>query len=490
MIDENKFYQNLIDKFFDKFHHIAKNYPRDQKPHDKEEKILLPFLLQWMRERKHKKIIKDEFNQVYKKEWIPIYSEENVQKIDAYLLCIGIPYSAYEMLIASKLIDSEEDIYNIIRSSNIKKFQFSETDYKKILFIYYCIYFYNADLLQKKGIERKFVYINKIISNIVKEDIVFSIYEEESKNLSAETKHAIQRNYRKSYSDSAWESIDFILKNYFAQEDIILQYKTWKMEKEMDAETLKRNLFYSLFTRIPPRQQKQFFVSLLYYWYYGLVEGHYADTIFDGLHGEYGLEEKRLLSRLFVLEQNKETLKYFQEKYKSYCNQKQIPANKQVKALTNYLELKSAEDNSNSEELKNLYQLDIPKGFDDDRLNILVGLLESQLKFIDVKDKNSLAYFLGKATPRPPMEYYITWKESRYSLKYFFEQLYGRISDGTWIIIHKVFKVKIRKDYKQLKNSLSLSNLSIPKCQEKLGESSMTAINDCINRAKNSKIKK
>lgn len=29
------------------------------------------------------------------------------------------------------------------------------------------------------------------------------------------------------------------------------------------------------------------------------------------------------------------------------------------------------------------------------RLNILVGLLESKLKFIDVDDKNSLAYFLG-----------------------------------------------------------------------------------------------
>ena len=83
------------------------------------------------------------------------------------------------------------------------------------------------------------------------------------------------------------------------------------------------------------------------------------------------------------------------------------------------MKLKPAENNSSSEEPKGLYQLDIPEGFDDTRLNILVGLLESKLKFIDVDDKNSLAYFLGKATPKPPRGYNIRWKGSIYSLKYF-----------------------------------------------------------------------
>ena len=189
---------------------------------------MLPFLLQWMKERKDRKIIKDEFNQVYKKGWIPIYSEENVQKMDAYLLCTGITYSVCEMLIANKLIDSKEDIYNLFRRSSTNKFQISETDYKKILFIYYCMHFYNTDLLQKRGIESKFVFINKIISNIVKKEIVSNVYEEASKDISEKTKLSIQRNFHKSFSDSVWESIDFILKNYFAQEDIVLQYKTWK----------------------------------------------------------------------------------------------------------------------------------------------------------------------------------------------------------------------------------------------------------------------
>ena len=490
MNNEDKFYRDLIKKFFDNFYYFIKKHPQDRKPQSKEEKILLPFLLQWMKERKDRKIIKDEFNQVYKKGWIPIYSEENVQKMDAYLLCTGITYSVCEMLIANKLIDSKEDIYNLFRRSSTNKFQISETDYKKILCIYYCMHFYNTDLLQKRGIESKFVFINKIISNIVKKEIVSNVYEEASKDISEKTKLSIQRNFHKSFSDSVWESIDFILKNYFAQEDIVLQYKTWKMEKEMDTETLKRNLFYSLVIRIPLSQQKQFFVSLLYYWHYGLVEGHYADTIFDGLHGEFGLEEKRLLARLLVLEQNKETLKYFQEKYKSYCDQKQIPANEQIKPLTSSLELKPAENNSSSEEPKGLYQLDIPEGFDDTRLNILVGLLESKLKFIDVDDKNSLAYFLGKATPKPPRGYNIRWKGSIYSLKYFFKQLYKNIASGTWISIHRVFMVKIRGEYKHLESYLSLSNLSIPKCEERLGELSITAINDCINLAKNSKTKK
>ena len=116
MNNEDKFYRDLIKKFFDNFYYFIKKHPQDRKPQSKEEKILLPFLLQWMKERKDRKIIKDEFNQVYKKGWIPIYSEENVQKMDAYLLCTGITYSVCEMLIANKLIDSKEDIYNLFIS--------------------------------------------------------------------------------------------------------------------------------------------------------------------------------------------------------------------------------------------------------------------------------------------------------------------------------------------------------------------------------------
>lgn len=118
MNNEDKFYRDLIKKFFDNFYYFIKKHPQDRKPQSKEEKILLPFLLQWMKERKDRKIIKDEFNQVYKKGWIPIYSEENVQKMDAYLLCTGITYSVCEMLIANKLIDSKEDIYNLFNVSS------------------------------------------------------------------------------------------------------------------------------------------------------------------------------------------------------------------------------------------------------------------------------------------------------------------------------------------------------------------------------------
>ena len=100
---------------------------------------MLPFLLQWMKERKDRKIIKDEFNQVYKKGWIPIYSEENVQKMDAYLLCTGITYSVCEMLIANKLIDSKEDIYNLFRRSSTINFRFQKQITKKFfLYIIVC----------------------------------------------------------------------------------------------------------------------------------------------------------------------------------------------------------------------------------------------------------------------------------------------------------------------------------------------------------------
>ena len=50
------------------------------------------------------------------------------------------------------------------------------------------MHFYNTDLLQKRGIESKFVFINKIISNIVKKEIVSNVYEEASKDISEKTK--------------------------------------------------------------------------------------------------------------------------------------------------------------------------------------------------------------------------------------------------------------------------------------------------------------
>lgn len=152
--------------------------------------------------------------------------------MDAYLLCTGITYSVCEMLIANKLIDSKEDIYNLFRRSSTNKFQISETDYKKILFIYYCMHFYNTDLLQKRGIESKFVFINKIISNIVKKEIVSNVYEEASKDISEKTKLSIQRNFHKSFSDSVWESIDFILKTILPKRILYCNIKLGKWRRK------------------------------------------------------------------------------------------------------------------------------------------------------------------------------------------------------------------------------------------------------------------
>ena len=55
MNNEDKFYRDLIKKFFDNFYYFIKKHPQDRKPQSKEEKILLPFLLQWMKERKDRK---------------------------------------------------------------------------------------------------------------------------------------------------------------------------------------------------------------------------------------------------------------------------------------------------------------------------------------------------------------------------------------------------------------------------------------------------
>ena len=40
MNNEDKFYRDLIKKFFDNFYYFIKKHPQDRKPQSKEEKIL------------------------------------------------------------------------------------------------------------------------------------------------------------------------------------------------------------------------------------------------------------------------------------------------------------------------------------------------------------------------------------------------------------------------------------------------------------------
>ena len=84
--------------------------------------------------KKDRKIIKDEFNQVYKKDGY-LYIPKNVQKMDAYLLCTGITYSVCEMLIANKLIDSKK-IYIIYLGEVAQiNFRFQKQITKKFFYI-------------------------------------------------------------------------------------------------------------------------------------------------------------------------------------------------------------------------------------------------------------------------------------------------------------------------------------------------------------------
>ena len=53
MNNEDKFYRDLIKKFFDNFYYFIKKHPQDRKPQSKEEKIFVAFLTA-MDERKEK----------------------------------------------------------------------------------------------------------------------------------------------------------------------------------------------------------------------------------------------------------------------------------------------------------------------------------------------------------------------------------------------------------------------------------------------------
>lgn len=489
MVKEKGVYNKLVRECIKLFRHFMGKISLDRSSQNKEEKFLFPFLLKWLQGRCGS-LLKNEFDEVYRKKgWIPTYNERMLHNDNT------IPFYFMESLNkALDLIDKNHLGYKEKYSPK------EEGYYKNILYAYYCLYYYNADLLFHRNIQYKIIRIFRIVEVMIKDEVLYDTYKKISVSLSPDEKNALQRNFHKENSyNTIWMAISAFQDDIISIEDIVLQYKVWKADKELNPDLLERGLFYSLCLRFSENgiREKQAFVSCIYYWYYGFVEGHYAEIIFAGLHGEYGSEEKKLLSRLLALEEDKGILKYLQKKYTIYCNKKQIPANKQIESLKTVSDNESLDNESkNPQTTKDIpLQLEMAKGFNDGKISCLSGLL-ADLKLISVDDKIKLSYFLGsKKLSIPQKKYLIVWHGTYYSLKYFIDRYYKsrgiRVANNTWKKVCNTFIVVDKKvEAGSLSNSKSYSNLPIKKCKEQMGEDLVKFIDECIDKALNATIRK
>lgn len=481
MVKEKGIYNRLAKESIKSMRHIMRQISFNREPENKEEKILLPFLLQWLKERKDCENINDEFEEAYKKNWFPL-SLKGLRKVQPVLITEALN-KAIMLVETKKLYKSKESLFADNEACGYEKMS------KILLFLFYCLYFYNEDLLSEKEIEYKIIRIIRIIKILVKEERIYKTYREITEYLPIESKKALYMNIHKNRNDTIWWSVFNLQSDIFPPEEMVLQYTKWKLEKETTSKLLDRNLFYSLCIRLPEQviPKKWLFASLIYYWYYGIVEGNYAETIFNGLHGVYGNVNQNILIRLFNADDvDVEILNYFREKYKYYCDKKEIPSSQKFKLLIDTI--KSEPINDKKGNTLQSYQLNKPQNLSIKQLEYLSKLLCNK-GFFEEKYQNNFSNLIkGLSLPQGEL---IAWNYKRHSLIYLVRQLYPKtkkLGNGTWQVIANNFEVKCGSQQRQLPYSTSYSNLSEKDMLKGMEKERKEEIDECISKAKSANI--
>lgn len=450
-----------------------------KKPLRKEEEILISFLVNWLRAR-WKTDFSIHFEVAYNRGWLPTYNRiKNNIHSKTYLFFLSTYREAENIVLSNKLYNpAKKKEEQIIGPNFVLNESFTEDEYKNVLYAFYCLYFYNTDILRKCKISKIFNWM-KIIKAFVKNDGLYKQYENffYENNIKMNAKITRMNFYEKTYDYKDSATINMI-NNFFSWANVVQKYSYWKSYSETDPDFLRRSLFYSLCIRVPQKGTKLeqmrngLIIRLLYYWYYGVVEEHYVDIIFDILHGKYGEGDKHLIGRLFAEKSvsDKTALNYFRKKYTRYCKDRNIGQDKQVSILKPSNNNDDTQDESQSEPTAYsaipLQLSKIPDGFTINQLEYLAKLLYdgngkiSLLATID--SKNALPYFLGAPTiPKPPSNYKISWNKDMKSLKYFITRLYDtNTMHGVWKITREAFLIFSKGQLREINSAQSLSNLS------------------------------
>lgn len=446
-------------------------------PLQRGEEILTSFILDWLHIRW--RVIEEEFDLAYNKGWLPQYKEVRSNQSSSFLDLFSIEYlEALKTVSSNNLYNSAKDKYKQLKHANniISTDSFTEDEYKDVLYIFYCLYFYNTDILnlKKYKTDKIFNWV-KFIKIVVEQNYMHELCKKYLCNNGLEKyDKAIKINYQtndRTYKDIVMISLT---ENFFPETNIGQKYSYWKSYSEASYDTLKRSLFYSMYVRLPQKnsmlsyKRKSLILKLLYYWYYGIVEEHYAETIFDILHGEYGDGERDLMARLFAEknESDKTVLNYFKRRYAQYCLSKNISQDKQVPILKSSNKKDGTQDNQTIYSKAPLQLSKMPDGFTINKLQYLAKLLydgNGKISLLaTIESKNALPYFLGApTTPKPPSNYQISWNKDMKSLKYFITRLYDtNTMHGVWKITREAFLIFSKGKLREINSAQSLSNLS------------------------------
>lgn len=484
MVKEQVIYNNITRGILKELRKSIRNIPVDEKSLSKKERILLHFLFDWFRQRSGYVLAMDEFEYVYNNGWLPVYKNEASTRNTSFFND-SLIREAFRVALQNSLLPNMgwRDKFMLLKEF-LGNSKLSDKNYEKALYMHYCLFFYNADLLRAPRCKHKIIRLAQVIRSTVNEGILHKVYEDVTNKVSEEDRDALQRNFHKKNTHTLQESVHNLRHEFFPYEDLVLSYENWKKEKETRPDLLSRSLFYSLCVRLGRNDisTKRLTVSLIYYWYYGFVEGHYVNVIFDGLHGAYGDEERKLIIRLFSLEDNKDVLDYFSKQYGVYCCEREISGKDRISLLIpkrNASEVQLQEESQPA--ISN--QLPLPDGFDKEHVKYLVGLVYSNLKLIEAEHKPYLIYFLGGDGVTPSREKPIQWKGNRGTLKYFLSCLYKK-GDRIWYPVADCFQVKSGNKFVSLTGNRSFSNYSREKVSRDAGQDMMTKIDECIAKAK------
>ena len=325
-----------------------------------------------------------------------------------------------------------------------------------------------------------------------------------------------------SESGNNLKKIENFFNDFFRIADVCLDYQEWKSTKhgikffeerlwlslyirphqcsdmKLEDDVLGTNNTLTLSNHLNLTKERQI-VSMLYYWYYGLFEGGYANLFFTILHNEPNSRESNAFLRLFAIEKDIKLKQYIQNRYAIYCSQKGIGTPKQIECLRGNPELQETGDNmENNTDTDAIRHLEKPDNFTDGRITFLSKLLASttndKIGLIEIDEQEYLSYFLGGRGKKLIKGQFINWKGSRYSLKYFIKTLYTKetelkLKDGSWKIVADTFTVISKGKKTQFESSISYSNLNEPNPLNDADKKNKELIEECIQQAMTATIK-
>lgn len=530
--------QNLIIKEFAILDSLQSKVASQDVPKTSEERFAL-FLLKWLKRTITPDFLDSKFKQLNEKGIFGSFNvnQENNSDYDKQSFHNNLIRNFFEVSSLNILNKKQlKNITNIIREIQNDKSKISQKQYEALLFLEYCHTF--SSISQWKGFtnERLLVYVRTLKQAIEKA----SLLSKAKKEIKSQMIHTQpDEDFFRSYFDFPSEPennlkrIGNFFNDFFRITDVCLDYQEWKSiihgikffeerlwlslyikphqcsDVKLEDNVFGTNKTLTLSNHLNLTKERQI-VSMLYYWYYGLFEGGYANLFFTILHNEPNSHESNAFLRLFAIEKGIKLKQYIQDRYAIYCSQKGIGESKQIECLKRDPKLQETGDNmENNTDTDAIRKLEKPDNFTEDQITFLTKLLANtnsrtnllantnsrtnlstntndKISLIKIDEQKYLSYFLGGKGEELDKGKLINWNGSRYSLKYFITKLYtkgAKLKDGSWQIVANTFTVISKGKKTQFKSSTSYSNLNEPNPLNDADKKNKELIDECIKRA-------